>query len=317
MRIIVIGANGFLGQALVRRLLDVGSLRGRSITALGLLDKQLDNFTEDEFKQDGRLRYYVGSITEPSLLRKALASGIDVVFHLASIPGGMAEEQYDLGYQINLVAGLELLEQLRSQSSAPVVVYASSVAVYGSNLPSPMSEHMIPRPELSYGTHKLLMETMISDLARRGEVDGRALRLPGIVARPRQPNGLRSAFMSDMIHAFANNESYQCPVSGEATAWWMSAMCCVENLIHAAELEGLGEQRVWQLPVLRLSMSQVVDVLAEGFGEDRRSLIEFNPDESLEALFGRYPELQTPVSSKMGFQHDGSPKLLINNALNL
>ncbi|VVN72750.1 D-erythronate dehydrogenase [Pseudomonas fluorescens] len=313
MRVLITGANGFVGRELVRCLLAVGSLRGRAIGSLLVLDKDLQDLPEDP-----RLRRHFGSVTDQALMRRVLADGIDVVFHLVSVPGGAAEEQYELGYQVNLLASLELLNQLRNNTRPPVLVYASSVAVYGGDLPARMNETAELRPELSYGTHKAMVESAISDLARRGDVDGRVLRLPGIVARPREPNGLRSAFMSDLMRAFAEGEPYQCPVSPEATAWWMSARCCVNNLIHAAELDGdvLGAQRVWQLPVLHLSIAQVIDALAERYGSQRRALISYAPDARLEALFGRLPPLKTPQARAAGFHHDRNAATLVRNALN-
>jgi nucleoside-diphosphate-sugar epimerase len=312
MRVMITGAAGFLGRLLVQRLLDKGQLRGQPLEALVLLDRQLEGFPSDP-----RLRLLAGSIAEPTLLRRALADGVDVVFHLVSVPGGAAEEHYALGRQVNLLATLELLDQLRNAARPPVLVYASSVAVYGAQLPARMDEQWMPRPALSYGAHKVMVETQLNDLARRGEVDGRALRLPGIVARPREPNGLRSAFMSDLMHALAAGENYCCPVSPQATAWWMSARCCVDNLLHAAELQNPGPQRVWQLPVLHLAMDQVVEALAEAFGDDRRALVSYQPNVDLEALFGRYPPLRTPQSRALGFHHDGSAQTLVRNALSL
>ena len=312
MRVMITGAAGFLGRLLVQRLLDKGQLRGQPLEALVLLDHRLEGLPSDP-----RLRLLAGSITEPTLLRRSLADGVDVVFHLVSIPGGAAEEHYALGQQVNLLATLELLEQLRNAARPPVLIYASSVAVYGAQLPARMDEQWMPRPALSYGAHKVMVETQLNDLARRGEVDGRALRLPGIVARPREPNGLRSAFMSDLMHALAAGENYCCPVSPQATAWWMSARCCVDNLLHAAELQDPGPQRVWQLPVLHLAMDQVVEALAEAFGDDRRALVSYQPNVDLETLFGRYPPLRTPQSRALGFHHDGSAQTLIRNALSL
>jgi len=313
MRVLITGANGFVGRELVRCLLARGSLCDKAIGSLVLLDKDLHGLPDDS-----RVKLQTGSITDAALLRRVLADGIDVVFHLVSIPGGAAEEQYDLGYQVNLLASLELLNQLRNSAHPPVVVYASSVAVYGAALPARMNETAELNPALSYATHKAMVERVIVDLARRGEVDGRALRLPGIVARPRQPNGLRSAFMSDLLRAFAEGEPYQCPVSPQATAWWMSARCCVNNLIQCAELPRavVDQQRVWQLPVLHLAIEQVVDALAKTYGQARRSLISYAADAQLEALFGALPPLKTPLARAAGFAHDGNAAALIRNALN-
>ncbi|MGY4533217.1 nucleoside-diphosphate-sugar epimerase [Pseudomonas sp. TE3786] len=313
MRVLITGANGFVGRELVRCLLARGSLRGQAIDSLLLLDREFAGMPDDP-----RIRRQSGSVTDAALLRRVLADGIDVVFHLVSVPGGAAEAQYEVGYQVNLLASLELLNQLRNKVRPPVLVYASSVAVYGGDLPARMNEDAELNPQLSYGTHKAMVEALVSDLARRGEVDGRAVRLPGIVARPREPNGLRSAFMSDLLRAVAADEAYCCPVSPAATCWWMSVRCCVNNLIRAAELQAdeLGSQRIWQLPVLHLSIAQVVDALAAAYGEERRSLISYAADEPLEALFGRLPPLKTPQARAIGFSHDGNAAALIRNALN-
>lgn len=312
MRVMVTGANGFVGRALVQRLLALGQLNNRAISKLLLLDQHLSGFPADN-----RLRSYAGSVTDATLLRRALADGVDVVFHLISIPGGTAEKDYPLGYKVNLLASLELLDQLRLLSTPAVLVYASSVAVYGGDLPTRMSELELPNPGLSYGAHKLMVETALTDLARRGEVDGRAVRLPGIVARPREPNGLRSAYMSDLLHAVANNQPYCCPVSPQATSWWMSVVRCVDNLLHAAQLDtgAMGDNRVWQLPVLHLSIEEVVNALAIRYGEERRQLVSYAPDPGLEALFGHFPPIKTSQARAVGFRHDGSAAGLLRNAL--
>lgn len=312
MRVLITGANGFVGRELVRCLLARGTLRDRAIRSLLVLDTELQGVPEDP-----RVRHHPGSLSDKTLMRRVLADGIDVVFHLASIPGGIAEEHYELGYQINLLASLELLDQLRDGERPPVLVYASSVAVYGGQLPTKMNEQAELRPELSYGVHKAMVEAAVIDLGRRGEVDGRVLRLPGIVARAREPNGLRSAFMSDLMRSFAEGIAYRCPVSPEATAWWMSARCCVNNLIHAAEMDTTAQpRRVWQLPVLHLSIGKIVDALATVYGEDRRPLISYAADPALEALFGHMPALKTPQARAAGFSHDGNAAGLIRNALN-
>ena len=99
---------------------------------------------------------------------------MDVVFHLASVPGGHAELNYELGRQGNLDATLKLLEAARAQTiggaKAPVFVFASSIAVLGSPLPAHVDDTTPPQPQLTYGAHKLLGEILLSDFSRHGPV---------------------------------------------------------------------------------------------------------------------------------------------------
>ncbi|NIB43430.1 NAD-dependent epimerase/dehydratase family protein [Pseudomaricurvus alkylphenolicus] len=310
MRVLIIGANGFVGKALVHRFLDSRSLLKRAVSKLLLFDQSpLDYEIPDWAK------HYCGDLGEPALLRRVLADGIDLVFHLASVAGGLAEQDYELGYRVNLQGTLELLQQLRQKPNRPTFVYTSSIAVYGGSLPTSMEEDYQPRPELSYATHKLMIELMLRDLSRRGELDGRSLRVPGIVVRPSRGNGLKSAFMSDLINAMAQGKTYECPVSSQASMWWMSARCCVDNLVHAADVSAVTSAGTWQLPALHLTIGEVINALAERFGEQSRSLIRFAPDESLEALFGCYPPMETPLARAEGFYHDGDAKNLVENVL--
>jgi nucleoside-diphosphate-sugar epimerase len=312
MRVLITGASGFVGRYLVRRLLAAEAALERPVERLTLIDQGFDGMAPDS-----RVEQHVGSIADPVLLRRSLAEGVDAVFHLASIPGGRAERDYELGRQVNFDATVALLEQLREQPRPPVVVFASSIAVYGSPLPARVDDATLPRPQLSYGAHKLIGEILLADFSRRGWVDGVAVRLPGIVARPPAPSGLLSAFMSDIFWRLAAGEPFTCPVSPEAVAWWMSVRCCVDNLIHAALLmpEQRRTARVVVLPVLRLTIAELVDALVQVYGEDRRALVHYAPDEELEAGFGRYPPLQATTAEALGFRHDGTVTQLIDNAI--
>lgn len=300
-RYLVTGAAGFVGRNLVDALLE----RLTPGDELTLLDREVG-------ARHAQVRAVEGDLTDEAVLEAALAPRPEVVFHLASVPGALAEREYALGRRVNVDATLDLFGGLADRTRPPTVVYASSVAVYGTLGAAPVDARTPLQPQLSYGTHKRMMELALEDFSRRGELRGVALRLPGIVARPGLASGFGSAFMSDVIHSLAAGEPYICPVSPGATAWWMSASRAAGNLLHAASLATPG---TLTLPALHLSVGQVVAALGGLFGADRPALVTYRPDEGTEAVFGRSPPLHIPEAEALGFRHDGTAAGLVQAAL--
>jgi nucleoside-diphosphate-sugar epimerase len=315
VNILITGADGFIGRELVARLLsgDVLPGLGDSRRRLTLLDQRFSTPLTDT-----RARLVSGDFSDPGVLRDALAGEVDCVFHLASVPGGAAESSFELGIRVNLEATLGLLEQLRQQARAPRFVFASTIGVYGVPLPPLIDEHTPSAPTMSYGAQKLIGEILVSDYSRRGFIDGRALRLPGIVARPPQASGMLSAFMSDLIRALSVGRNFTCPVSPDGMAWWMSRSCVVENLLHAAALgvEQAQRRRVYLLPVLHASMADVVRAIARMHGQEVLSRVTYQPNAQLQAQFASLPPLRCPASLEAGFQHDGTLEALVQRAVN-
>ena len=314
MRVLITGADGFIGRALVARLLSEDALPalGDRRRDLILLDRQFSTSSH----KDARVRSLIGDIADYDFLREAFANKVDCVFHLASVPGGAAEADFDLGMRANLQATLALLETLRVQQPAAKFVFASTIGVYGVPLPKVIDEATIPLPTLSYGAQKLMGEILVSDYSRRGFVDGRSLRLPGIVARP-PASGMLSAFLSELIRALSAGQPFTCPVSSEGLSWWMSRSCVVDNLLHAAALgpEYVGSRRVWLLPVLHASMGEVVAAIGRVHGPGVPGRVTYQPNAALQAQFANYPPLQCPSSVAAGFKHDGSLEALVQRAL--
>lgn len=308
--VVVTGAQGFVGRALVARLRRDG-LEGRALTRLTLIDVGFDTPAHDGVVQ------LTGSIADRELRAAAYAVPVDAVFHLASIPGGAAEKNYELGRAINLDATLGLLEDLRGQAVAPRFVFASTIAVYGQSLPAVVDEATLPAPALSYGTHKLMGELLVADATRLGWVQGCSLRLPGVVARPGEGAGMMSAFMSQLFWCLRDGRPITVPVSPEGVAWWISVGTCVDNLLHAAVVDPqrLNARRSYQMPVLRFTIGALVNALAARFGNDRRALVSYAPEPLIEQLFAAYPPLHTPQAEALGWRHDGTIDALITRAL--
>lgn len=320
MHILITGAAGFVGAALVQRLLtEAPPALTTTPLRLSLLDREFSAPPASP-----QMAHHAGDLGDPALLQHVLANPVDLVFHLASLPGAQAERDPEQGLAANLLAPVALLnalaQQRRTQPAAavPRVVFASSVAVYGPTDPDRrLHEAALPQPALSYGTHKWMTELLLADHSRRGELDGRSLRLPGIVARPSRESGHGSAFMSQIFHALREGQPYRCPTSPQATAWWMSLGCCLDNLLHAATLpaQGLPASRCWQVPVLTASVQDVVTGIEQALGGRAPARLVYHPDAEIEARFGRYPALDTPTAEAAGFRHDGSIAALVARVL--
>ena len=300
MRIIVTGASGFVGRVLVRRLVE----QGHCVVAL---DHVADTAPGVEA--------IAGDIADLTISARAFAQGCDAVAHLATVPGGAAEVDPVAARRINLDAAIALSEAAAAAGSRPRFVFASSIAVLGAPLPALVDDATPLRPQLVYGAHKAMIEQWLATLSRRGALDALSLRLPGIVARPSGPSGMKSAFMSDIFHALRADAPFTSPVSADATMWLMSVETVVAALIHALTLDALlPDDRAITLPALRLRMDELVAAIAHRTGADT-ARVGHAPDPDLQAAFGAYSALMTPRADALGFTHDGSADRLVASAL--
>lgn len=317
MHIVITGANGFVGRALGSRLQCEARLGDRVIDTLTLLDTQFEGAPPTAPFVQQR----VGSIADASVVQSAFEHPVDVVVHLASIPGGAAEQHYALGRDVNLHGTTLLLENAKVQAEqggvAPIFVFASTIAVFGLPMPDLVDDDTPPMPQMSYGAHKLIGEILVADFSRRGWIDGRSVRLPGVLARPPVRTGQLSAFMSDIIRELAAGRRFTCPTSEEATTWAASIGNIVDNLVHACTVDStrLPQRRSLTLPAQYFNFGHLVDAIAQVFGTPARELVSWVPDARIESLFGRYPPLKTPAADAAGFRHDGDLSTLVRRAL--
>lgn len=259
MNILIIGGGGFIGQKLAARLAARGRLRGQEIASVTLADLTVPAPVEAPFP----VQCLACDITDAEAVDALIGPEVDVIWHLAAVVSAHAEADLDAGMQVNLFGTLNLLERCRELGTCPVLVFASSLAVFGGDVPDPIEDWTIPQPQSSYGTQKAMGELLVNDFSRRGLIDGRGFRLPTIAVRPGKPNRAASSFMSSIIREPLNGQEAICPVGRDFPHYYLSPRSCVENLILGAELEAgrLGKSRCMTMPGLTATIGEMVDAM--------------------------------------------------------
>ncbi len=293
-RIVVTGAAGFIGRPCCAALCDAAARHGVEAPDLMTTDCVAMPTQPDPSAKSAGQAHRQGDIADPALIESLFERPVQRLFHLAGIVSGRAEADFALGKRINLDATIALLERCRMQAEqgGPVVrfIYASSIAVFGTPLPSRIDDATQPLPTLSYGTHKRAIELLIDDYSRRGFIDGRALRLSGVLLRPPVANGALSAFNSDMIREPLAGRDYVCPVGPNASLWLTSLRCAVGGLLALAQADAaaIGAQRAITAPALAVRVEQVVAALG-GIDAAAPGRVRYQPQEQIVAQFGRWP----------------------------
>lgn len=306
MRVFITGGGGFLGHRLALRLLERKTLAGPDgaqvpISKIKLFDAAFPA------NPDPRLEYVKGDIGELDLVEAALDRETASVFHFAAVVSAHAEQDFDVGYRVNLDGTRNLLEACRDLDTPPRLVFASSLAVYGGKLPDVVDDTVTPTPQTSYGTQKVIGEYLVNDYSRKGMIDGRSLRLPTIVVRPGKPNLASTSFASGMFREPLNGVTCEVPVEASTEMWILSPGKVLDAFIHAHDLpaSAWGNQRAIALPGITFSVGEGVEALRRIAGDEVAKRVVFKRDERLNKMVRTFPgRFRTDRALGMGFQAD-------------
>jgi nucleoside-diphosphate-sugar epimerase len=313
MNVLITGGTGFLGRKLAAALARDGQVRvegaERPIGRITLFDA----FPGEGLPQDGRIAVVTGDIADRPTLDRLVAEA-DLVWHLAAIVSANAEADFDLGYRVNLTGTWQLLEALRAKGGRPRLVFASTLAVYGGDLPDEIGDSHHLTPQTSYGAQKAAGELLVADYSRKGFIDGRSLRLPTIVVRPGKPNKAASTFASSIMREPLAGQEAVCPVSRDAAMFILSPRRVVDALLHAMALPetAYGMTRTVQLPGITAGIGELVDALARIAGANVAARIRWEPDALIQRIVAGWPARVSGARGKaMGFAADGGVEEII------
>ncbi|MSO57152.1 MAG: NAD-dependent epimerase/dehydratase family protein [Acidobacteria bacterium] len=239
--VLITGANGEIGHALVANLAEK---QNQAVVTLDVnaLDSRIARLVHREV---------TGSILDTNVLERVLAEfEVDLIFHLAALLSTRSEFTPMAAHHVNVEGTLNLLEfaarETESHGRPVVFVYPSSIAAYG--LPDLETRRKAGRvreddwnkPITMYGCNKLYCEHLgryyaryykqLSE-ARPSRVDFRCVRFPGLISAVTVPSGGTSDYASEMIHAAARREPYDCFVRPDSRIPFMAMPDAIDALL--------------------------------------------------------------------------------------
>jgi nucleoside-diphosphate-sugar epimerase len=304
MHVLILGGAGMIGAKLTQRLIKDGSVAGKPIDALTLVDVVAPTApTGAEFK----IKTEAADLSSPGVAERVVAEKPDLIFHLAAIVSGEAEADFEKGYRVNLDGTRYLFEAIRKVGGGykPRVVFTSSIAVFGAPFPDAIYDEFFTTPLTSYGTQKAIDELLLSDYTRRGFMDGIGIRLPTICVRPGKPNKAASGFFSNIIREPLAGHEAVLPVSEDVRHWHASPRSAVGFLIHAAGLDGekVGPRRNLTMPGVAATVGEQIAALRKVAGDSVVARIKHEPDPTIIRIVAGWPRNFEPKRApSLGFK---------------
>lgn len=302
--ILITGAAGFIGQNLAAAL-----ITSSPTISLTLTDMIAPPVPSSVSQHASRITSIKGDLADPSTVSSLLAHRFSSVYLLHGLMSGGAEANLELGWRVNWDSHRNVLDFLRHNHPGTVVVFPSSLAVYGphADAQAPTSEITCPQPQSSYGAQKLMVETYLNDMSRRGLLDGRVVRLPTIIVRPGAPSAAASSFCSAIVREPVSAQHTVLPVARDLSLWVCSPETVVENLMRVRDVpaSAFGITRVVNLPGITVTTQEILDALVAVRGKEALQWIKEERDPKVEAIVGSWPaRFDTSRAEALGMKPD-------------
>jgi UDP-glucose 4-epimerase len=218
---LVTGGAGFIGSALVRRLLELGE-------RVRVVDNFSTGLRANLAEVRGRIELLEGDLADEAVAREG-AVGADYILHQAAIPSVPRSIEDPLSSnRANVTATLNLLVAARD-AGVKRFVYASSSSAYGDSETLPKVETQPDNPISPYALSKLTGEKYAVIFHRIYGLSTVSLRYFNVFGPRQDPNSPYSAVISKFVTAGLNGRRPTVHGDGEQSR----DFTFVENVVSA------------------------------------------------------------------------------------
>ena len=281
---LITGGNGNIGRLLSEQLVK----RGTNVIRFDIPGSEPENHHDLETIVSGDIR---DSETLEAIISKHKP---DAVYHLASLLSGSSEADPNSAWEINASASFDLLNRSRDHG-VKTFFFASTLASYGSNMPSPLPEDTPQWPENIYGVTKIAVERLGNYLKQRHGFDFRCLRFP-LVISPFAPPAAVTAFPSHAFKAAIEKEHFVFPVNPDTGVSTLFLHDVVNSILQFTSVEKKKiNQPAYNLHSYFLSAKMVADKICENHSDFSH---EFRPIKEVEALLSGWPNVVTDDNAR-------------------
>lgn len=234
-RWLITGVAGFIGSALLERLLDLGQVVVGVDNFLTGHRRNLEDVLAINPDQKLQFRLIEGDLRDPEVAERACAD-VDVILHqaaLGSVPRSMKDPISS--HQHNVDAFLNVLAAARG-AGIKRLVYASSSSVYGDHAALPKVEDRIGKPLSPYAATKRTDEIYAQVFQDCYQMECVGLRYFNVFGRRQDPDGPYAAVIPRWISAMLDGKP--CVIFGDGSS--SRDFCYVDNIVQANLLAATG-----------------------------------------------------------------------------
>jgi D-erythronate 2-dehydrogenase len=310
MKVVITGGAGFLGKKLARRLLQ-GGIAGPSgkpepVSELVLFDV---GKASGPGLDDPRVRALAGDIANFATVQ-SIVQGAATVFHFAAVVSAGAEADFDLGYRVNLDGTRNVLEACRALGTNPRVVFTSSLAAFGGDLPPAVTDDTALTPQTSYGAQKSIGEFL------KGFLRGTSVRLPTICVRTGLPNKAASTWASSVVREPLTGVDVVCPVTPETIMVVLSPRKTVDAFVRLHDLshDAFGPGRTLLLNGINVTAKQLEQAVGRHAGNRKVGKVSWQHDPAIQKICDGWPQgIDSKRARSLGFETDRDLDEVVRN----